>query len=91
MVMAKIITFNIYFSSLGKLEALAILLQKLRSESRRVLIFTQMLKMLDILEAFLDYRQLTYMRIDESLTYDERQVKISPIFYLVMKTILLTL
>ncbi|XP_037537104.1 E1A-binding protein p400 [Nematolebias whitei] len=57
----------------GKLEALAILLQKLRSESRRVLIFTQMLKMLDILEAFLDYRQLTYMRIDESLTCDERQ------------------
>ncbi|XP_017290804.1 E1A-binding protein p400 isoform X4 [Kryptolebias marmoratus] len=57
----------------GKLEALAILLKKLRSESRRVLIFTQMLKMLDILEAFLDYRQLTYMRIDESLTYDERQ------------------
>ncbi|XP_024130309.1 E1A-binding protein p400 isoform X3 [Oryzias melastigma] len=57
----------------GKLEALAILLQKLRSESRRVLIFTQMLKMLDILEAFLDYRQLTYVRIDESLTLDERQ------------------
>ncbi|KAM9743655.1 E1A-binding protein p400 isoform 2-T2 [Menidia menidia] len=57
----------------GKLEALAILLQKLRSESRRVLIFTQMLKMLDILEAFLDYRQLTYVRIDESLAFDERQ------------------
>ncbi|XP_036953307.1 E1A-binding protein p400 isoform X5 [Acanthopagrus latus] len=57
----------------GKLEALAILLQKLRSESRRVLIFTQMVKMLDILEAFLDHRQLTYVRIDESFTPDERQ------------------
>ncbi|XP_040897887.1 E1A-binding protein p400 isoform X2 [Toxotes jaculatrix] len=57
----------------GKLEALAILLQKLRSESRRVLIFTQMVKMLDILEAFLDYRQLTYVRLDESFTLDERQ------------------
>uniref|UniRef100_A0A4W6FKP6 E1A binding protein p400 n=1 Tax=Lates calcarifer TaxID=8187 RepID=A0A4W6FKP6_LATCA len=57
----------------GKLEALAILLQKLRSESRRVLIFTQMVKMLDILEAFLDYRQLTYVRLDESFTPDERQ------------------
>ncbi|XP_067460683.1 E1A-binding protein p400 isoform X4 [Thunnus thynnus] len=57
----------------GKLEALAILLQKLRSESRRVLIFTQMMKMLDILEAFLDYRQLTYVRVDESFTPDERQ------------------
>uniref|UniRef100_A0A665WMT6 E1A binding protein p400 n=1 Tax=Echeneis naucrates TaxID=173247 RepID=A0A665WMT6_ECHNA len=57
----------------GKLEALAILLQKLRSERRRVLIFTQMVKMLDILEAFLDYRQLTYVRLDESFTSDERQ------------------
>uniref|UniRef100_A0A3P8YXN5 E1A binding protein p400 n=1 Tax=Esox lucius TaxID=8010 RepID=A0A3P8YXN5_ESOLU len=57
----------------GKLEALAILLHKLRSENRRVLIFTQMLKMLDILEAFLDYRQLTYIRVDESLPVDERQ------------------
>ncbi|XP_055080284.1 E1A-binding protein p400 isoform X3 [Periophthalmus magnuspinnatus] len=57
----------------GKLEALAILLQKLRSENRRVLIFTQMVKMLDILEAFLDYRQLSYVRVDESFTADERQ------------------
>nr|XP_043881498.1 E1A-binding protein p400 isoform X6 [Solea senegalensis] len=57
----------------GKLEALAILLQKLRSESRRVLILTQMVKMLDILEAFLDYRQLTYVRLDESFTPNERQ------------------
>lgn len=58
----------------GKLEALAILLQKLRSEKRRVLIFSQMMKMLDILEAFLDYRQLTYVRVDESFTPEERQV-----------------
>uniref|UniRef100_A0A672ZZL9 E1A binding protein p400 n=1 Tax=Sphaeramia orbicularis TaxID=375764 RepID=A0A672ZZL9_9TELE len=57
----------------GKLEALAILLQKLRSESRRVLIFTQMVKMLDILEAFLDHRQLTYVRVDEHFTRGERQ------------------
>ncbi|XP_077571213.1 E1A-binding protein p400 [Stigmatopora nigra] len=57
----------------GKLEAMAILLQKLRSDNRRVLIFTQMVKMLDILEGFLDYRQLTYVRMDESYTPDERQ------------------
>ncbi|XP_061672589.1 E1A-binding protein p400 isoform X4 [Syngnathoides biaculeatus] len=57
----------------GKLEALAILLQKLRSDNRRVLIFTQMLKMLDILEAFLDYRHLTFVRVDERYTSDERQ------------------
>ncbi|KAK7933890.1 hypothetical protein WMY93_004786 [Mugilogobius chulae] len=57
----------------GKLEALAILLQKLRSENRRVLIFTQMVKMLDILEAFLDHRQLSYVRVDENFTPDARQ------------------
>ncbi|KAM3611754.1 uncharacterized protein V6R79_023586 [Siganus canaliculatus] len=57
----------------GKLEALAILLQKLRSDGRRVLIFTQMVKMLDILEAFLDHRRLAYVRIDESFSPEERQ------------------
>ena len=66
--------FFFSLSAKGKLEALAILLQKLRSENRRVLIFTQMVKMLDILEAFLDHRQLTYVRVDESLTLEERQV-----------------
>lgn len=59
----------------GKLEALAILLHKLRAENRRVLIFTQMLRMLDILEAFLDHRHLTYVRVDESLSSEERQVQ----------------
>lgn len=59
----------------GKLEALSILLQKLSAENRRVLIFTQMTSMLDILEAFLDHRHLTYVRLDESLSMEERQVK----------------
>lgn len=72
---AKNYIFWSFFFSKGKLEALAILLQKLRSDGRRVLIFTQMVKMLDILEAFLDHRQLTYVRVDESFTPDERQVK----------------
>ncbi|CAL9708571.1 unnamed protein product [Knipowitschia caucasica] len=56
----------------GKLEAMAILLHKLRSENRRVLIFTQMVKMLDILETFLDHRQMSYVRVDEGFTPDER-------------------
>ncbi|XP_062399404.1 E1A-binding protein p400 isoform X2 [Sardina pilchardus] len=60
----------------GKLEALAILLLKLRAENRRVLIFTQMLRMLDLLEAFLDHRHLTYVRVDESLSSEERQEQV---------------
>lgn len=51
------------------------MLQKLSAENRRVLIFTQMASMLDILEAFLDHHQLTYVRLDESLSLEERQVK----------------
>lgn len=66
-----------FASPAGKLEALAILLQKLRSDKRRVIIFTQMVKMLDILEAFLDHRQLTYVRVDESLTPEDRQARVS--------------
>lgn len=63
-----------FISFKGKLEALAILLQKLKSDGRRVLIFTQMVKMLDILETFLDHRKLSHVRIDESFTPEERQV-----------------
>ncbi|XP_075073344.1 E1A-binding protein p400-like isoform X2 [Mixophyes fleayi] len=57
----------------GKLEALSILLRKLRSEGRRVLIFSQMLLMLDILEVFLDFHSLTFLRIDEHANYEQCQ------------------
>ncbi|XP_035292088.1 E1A-binding protein p400 isoform X2 [Anguilla anguilla] len=57
----------------GKLEALAVLLHKLKSENRRVLIFTQMVRMLDILEMFLDHHQLPYVRVHENLPLEERQ------------------
>ncbi|XP_058850548.1 E1A-binding protein p400-like isoform X2 [Acipenser ruthenus] len=57
----------------GKLEALSVLLHKLKSEGRRVLIFTQMVKMLDILEKFLDYHHLPYVRINEKTPAEQRQ------------------
>uniref|UniRef100_A0A8C6XZK4 E1A binding protein p400 n=1 Tax=Naja naja TaxID=35670 RepID=A0A8C6XZK4_NAJNA len=57
----------------GKLEALAVLLQKLKSEGRRVLILSQMMVMLDILERFLNFHFLTYVRIDECANQEERQ------------------
>lgn len=61
--------------SIGKLEALAILLQKLKSEGRRVLILSQMVLMLDILEMFLNFHYLTYIRIDENANSEQRQVR----------------
>uniref|UniRef100_A0A6I8R2Q7 E1A-binding protein p400 n=1 Tax=Xenopus tropicalis TaxID=8364 RepID=A0A6I8R2Q7_XENTR len=57
----------------GKLEALAVLLRKLRSEGRRVLIFSQMLLMLDILELFLDFHSLTFLRIDDNANSEQCQ------------------
>ncbi|XP_012570467.1 protein PHOTOPERIOD-INDEPENDENT EARLY FLOWERING 1 isoform X2 [Cicer arietinum] len=57
----------------GKLQELAILLRKLKSEGHRALIFTQMTKMLDILEAFISLYGYTYMRLDGSTQPEERQ------------------
>ncbi|XP_030457825.2 protein PHOTOPERIOD-INDEPENDENT EARLY FLOWERING 1 isoform X6 [Syzygium oleosum] len=57
----------------GKLQELAILLRKLKSEGHRALIFTQMTKMLDVLEAFINLYGYTYMRLDGSTQPEERQ------------------
>ncbi|XP_051489732.1 E1A-binding protein p400-like [Apus apus] len=50
----------------GKMEALAILLQELKARGHRVLILTQMVPMLDLLELFLNFHFLTYIRVNES-------------------------
>ncbi|XP_047310658.1 protein PHOTOPERIOD-INDEPENDENT EARLY FLOWERING 1 [Impatiens glandulifera] len=57
----------------GKLQELAVLLRRLKSEGHRALIFTQMTKMLDILEAFINLYGYTYMRLDGSTQPEERQ------------------
>lgn len=57
----------------GKLQELSILLRRLKSEGHRALIFTQMTKMLDILEAFISLYGYTYMRLDGSTPPEERQ------------------
>ncbi|KAM6051492.1 E1A-binding protein p400-like isoform 3-T3 [Theristicus caerulescens] len=50
----------------GKMEALAVLLRQLKARGHRVLILTQMIPMLDILELFLNFHFLTYIRVNES-------------------------
>lgn len=57
----------------GKLQKLAVLLRRLKSEGHRALIFTQMTKMLDILEAFINLYGYTYMRLDGSTQPEQRQ------------------
>lgn len=57
----------------GKLQTLDKLLWKLRAGGHRVLIFTQMSRMLDIFEQFLNYHGHTYLRLDGSTKIDQRQ------------------
>ncbi|PKU84185.1 DNA helicase INO80 [Dendrobium catenatum] len=57
----------------GKLQELSVLLRRLKSEGHRALIFTQMTKMLDILEAFINLYGYTYMRLDGSTPPEQRQ------------------
>jgi SNF2 family DNA or RNA helicase len=58
----------------GKLQVLAELLRERKKGGHKVLIFTQMQKMLDILEAFLNINGHTYLRLDGSTSVDRRQV-----------------
>ncbi|XKL65519.1 hypothetical protein PGB90_008939 [Kerria lacca] len=57
----------------GKLVLLSRMLRKLRDSGHRVLIFSQMTKMLDILEDFLEGEGYKYERIDGSITGTLRQ------------------
>jgi E1A-binding protein p400 len=58
----------------GKLQALAALLRRLKSGGHKVLIFTQMTKMLDILEQFLNLYGYAYCRLDGSTRPEQRQI-----------------
>ncbi|EGW33014.1 uncharacterized protein SPAPADRAFT_70946 [Spathaspora passalidarum NRRL Y-27907] len=58
----------------GKLQKLATLLQTLTAEGHRALIFTQMTKVLDILEQFLNIHGYRYMRLDGATKIEDRQL-----------------
>jgi helicase SWR1 len=57
----------------GKLQALARLLRDLQAKGSRALIFTQMTKVLDILEQFLNLHGHRYLRLDGSTRIEARQ------------------
>ncbi|XP_072006025.1 chromodomain-helicase-DNA-binding protein 3 isoform X3 [Engystomops pustulosus] len=59
--------------SSGKLLLLQKMLRKLHEQGHRVLIFSQMTKMLDLLEDFLDFEGYKYERIDGGITGALRQ------------------
>ncbi|CAL8317883.1 unnamed protein product [Boreogadus saida] len=57
----------------GKLQTLDILLCRLKTQGHRVLIYSQMTRMIDLLEEYMVYRKHTYMRLDGSSKISERR------------------
>ncbi|XP_054568059.1 chromodomain-helicase-DNA-binding protein 1-like [Eptesicus fuscus] len=75
----------------GKLHLLDKLLAYLYSRGHRVLIFSQMTQMLDILQDYMDYRGYSYERVDGSVRGEERYLAIKnfgqqPIFVFLLST-----
>lgn len=57
----------------GKLQVLDQLLRKLKAEGHRVLIYSQMTRMIDLLEEYMWHRKHTYMRLDGSSKISDRR------------------
>ncbi|XP_062858435.1 chromatin-remodeling ATPase INO80 [Trichomycterus rosablanca] len=57
----------------GKLHTLDLLLTRLKTQGHRVLIYSQMTRMIDLLEEYMVYRKHTYMRLDGSSKISERR------------------
>ena len=68
--------FKALIHSSGKMVLVDKLLPKLKSNGHRVLIFSQMVKCLDILEDYLIYRKYSFERIDGRIRGDLRQAAI---------------
>ncbi|XP_063720440.1 chromodomain-helicase-DNA-binding protein 4-like isoform X2 [Symsagittifera roscoffensis] len=64
---------NALIKSCGKLVLLEKMLKHLKETGHRVLIFSQMTKVLDILEDFLEYLKYKYERVDGAITGQVRQ------------------
>ncbi|KAM4873050.1 chromodomain-helicase-DNA-binding protein 1-like [Thomomys bottae] len=75
----------------GKLHLLDKLLAFLYSRGHRVLLFSQMTQMLDILQDYMDYRGYSYERVDGSVRGEERHLAIKnfgqqPVFTFLLST-----
>lgn len=60
-------------SDAGKLFVLDSLLARLKEGGHRVLIYSQMTRMIDLLEEYMSHRQYSYMRLDGSSKIHERR------------------
>lgn len=57
----------------GKMMVLDKLLANLKAEDHRVLIYSQMTRMIDLLEEYVSYRGYKYMRLDGSSKISDRR------------------
>ena len=57
----------------GKMVVLDKLLSQLKREGHRVLLYSQMTRMIDILEDFMSYRRHKYIRLDGSSKISDRR------------------
>lgn len=57
----------------GKLQELSRLLRQKKAQGHRILIFTQMTRVLDILEIFLNFHGYLYLRLDGATKIEDRQ------------------
>eukprot|EP00605_Chrysophyceae_sp_TOSAG23-4_P001301 GSChrysophyteH1.ASY1.ANO1.1415.1 assembled CDS len=64
---------NLLIYASGKLRVLDRMLKKLRKDGHKVLIFSQMTQMLDILEDYLEHRSWAYCRLDGATSIEDRQ------------------
>lgn len=62
-----------YIMPSGKMVLLDKLLPKLRQEGHKVLIFSQMVKMLDLIAEYCEFREFAYERLDGRIRGTERQ------------------
>mmetsp|Transcript_5980 Transcript_5980/g.11311 ORF Transcript_5980/g.11311 Transcript_5980/m.11311 type:complete len:2522 (+) Transcript_5980:139-7704(+) len=69
----EILNVKAYVAPSGKMVLLDKLLPKLREEGHKVLIFSQMVKMLDFLGEYCDFRKFKYERLDGRVRGNERQ------------------
>ena len=68
--------FDMLVRTAGKMILLNKLLAKLKQDNHRVLLFSQMTTMLDIIQDYLDLQEYKYERIDGSVKSNQRQVAI---------------
>ena len=64
------------FQNAMKLKVLDVLLEKLKANGDRVLIFSQMTRLLDILDDYLKMKNYTYCRIDGQTSANDREERI---------------